>query len=81
MKQSEREKKNFKTSRRSTLRCLRGLKKMKIPPVGIHLTSDATPAAVYAPRRIPLPLYDKAKAEIERMLEKRIIQKENEPTE
>ena len=58
-----------------------GLGRMNIPPVGIHLSSDAIPTAVHAPRRIPLPLYDKAKAEMERMLQKGIIREEKGPTE
>ena len=49
-------------------------------PYQIKLTDDAKPHAVYTPRRVPLPLRSKVKAELTRMEELGVISKVEEPT-
>ncbi|XP_045182664.2 uncharacterized protein K02A2.6-like [Mercenaria mercenaria] len=46
----------------------------------IHLKQDAIPV-IHPPRRVPVAVHDKLKAELQMMLEKRVIQKVSEPTE
>jgi hypothetical protein len=46
----------------------------------IQLKPDATPYAVYAPRRIPLPLMPKVKNELDRLLKLGVIERVEEPT-
>uniref|UniRef100_A0A0A9W2U6 RNA-directed DNA polymerase n=1 Tax=Lygus hesperus TaxID=30085 RepID=A0A0A9W2U6_LYGHE len=50
-------------------------------PYRIKLKSDAVPYAIAAPRRIPLPLYEKVRQEIARMEELGIIERVDEATE
>ena len=50
-------------------------------PVKIKLKTDAQPYSISAARRIPFPLYDKVKAELDRMIQDDIIQEVTEPTE
>ena len=50
-------------------------------PYHIKLKQDAVPYAIAAPRRIPLPIFDKVKAEIKRMEEMDIIEKVDEATQ
>lgn len=50
-------------------------------PVKIQLKSDATPHAVYAARRVPLPMLPKVKEELERMERNGVIEKVTQPTE
>ena len=47
----------------------------------IKLKDDAKPFALPVPRKVPMPLYQKTKAEIERMLETGVISPVDEPTE
>lgn len=47
----------------------------------IKLKEGAKPYALSLPRRIPLPLYDKVKAELERMEKMGVIEPIEEPTE
>ena len=47
----------------------------------IKLTDDAKPFALTVPRKVPMPLYQETKVEIERMLENGVISPVDEPTE
>nr|XP_057913595.1 uncharacterized protein LOC131107503 [Doryrhamphus excisus] len=47
----------------------------------IKLKEDARPYALSLPRRVPLPLYDKVKAELKRMEKMGVIEPIEEPTE
>ena len=47
----------------------------------IKFTDDAKPFALTVPRKVPMPLYQETKAEIERMLENGVISPVDEPTE
>lgn len=57
----------------------RGLGKLK-EPYHIELEEGATPVALSAPRRIPLPLRDLVRTELNRMEEMGVISKVTEPT-
>ena len=50
-------------------------------PFRIQLKSDVHSYAVYAPRRIPLPLLPKIKDEIDRLLSFGVIERVEEPTQ
>ena len=50
-------------------------------PVKIQLKRDAQPYAVYAARRVPLPMLSKVKEELERMERNGVIEKVTQPTE
>lgn len=54
---------------------------LKTTPVQIQLKDGATPHCVHSARKVPLPLMDKVKAELERMVENDIIRPVTEPTE
>ena len=62
------------------LRLFRGLG-CTSEPYRIQLKSDAQPYAVYAPRRIPLPLLPKVKDEIDMLLSFGVIEHFDEPTQ
>ena len=47
----------------------------------IHLREDATPFCLATPRRVPLPLIEKVKDEIERMASAGVIEAVDEPTD
>ena len=47
----------------------------------IKLTDDGKPFALTVSRKVPMPLYQETKAEIERMLENGVISPVDEPTE
>ena len=47
----------------------------------IKLSSDAQPYSISVPRRVPIPLLDKVKTELQRMQDMGVISKVNEPTE
>lgn len=46
----------------------------------IRLATNVQPHAVYAPRRVPIPLQPKLKAEIDKLLQFDVIEKVDEPT-
>lgn len=50
-------------------------------PVKIKIRPDATPYSVLTPRRIPLPLIEPVKNELERMEKSGVIQRITEPTD
>ena len=54
---------------------------MKTSPVKIHLRDDVKPVCLSTARRIPFPLMDKVKAELERMRNTGVIVPVTEPTE
>ena len=47
----------------------------------ITLKEDAKPFAISVPRKVPLPLYQKAKHELDRMLETGVISPVDQPTD
>ena len=47
----------------------------------IHLKENATPFCLATPRRVPLPLMKKVKAEIDRMVDCGVIEPVNDPTD
>ena len=55
---------------------------MKVPPVQIRLQENATQAtySLSAPRRIPIPILPKVKAELEKMEDTGVIERVSEPT-
>ena len=55
--------------------CLQG------QPVKIKLAEGVTPHCVHTPRRIPLPMHPKLKAELDKMEKQGIISRITEPTE
>ena len=57
-----------------------GLGKLKGEHV-IHLRENATPFCLATPRRVPLPLVDKVKVEIEQMARAGVIEAVDEPTD
>ena len=57
-----------------------GLGHIQKYPYTIRVRSDATPFAVAVPRRVPCPLLDKVKAELQRMMESDVIKEVTEPT-
>ncbi|KAL7881030.1 hypothetical protein SRHO_G00032840 [Serrasalmus rhombeus] len=56
-----------------------GLGKLK-EPYTIALESDAVPHALSSPRRVPLPLRDKVKTELDRMVSMGVISRVTQPT-
>lgn len=56
-----------------------GLGKLKEPST-IRLEADAVPYALSTPRRVPLPLHDKVRAELNRMESMEVISKVTQPT-
>ena len=56
------------------------LKAMKTDPVTIELETNAQPYALNCPRRIPIPLMPKVKAEINRLLLLGVIEEVTDPT-
>ena len=58
----------------------KGLGKMKTEYT-ITLQEKARPFAIPVPRRVPIPLYEETKRELERMLNKGVISKVDSPTE
>jgi hypothetical protein len=50
-------------------------------PHRIQLKPDAQPYAVYTPRRIPIPLMQKVKGEIDRLLKLGVIEPVDVPTQ
>ena len=54
---------------------------MDTSPVKIHLKDNAIPYSLNTPRRIPIPLTDKVRAEIDRMVKLDVVCKIEEPTE
>lgn len=58
-----------------------GLGKLAGKPCSIKLKANATPQPIRAPRRIPLPIKDKVKSELDRMLSLGVIKNVEEPTE
>lgn len=58
-----------------------GLGLVKGPPYTIKLKTDKHPKPLKAPRRIPYPLRDKVKDELDRMESMGVIRRVNEPTE
>ena len=50
-------------------------------PYKIQLEEDAQPHAIYVPRPVPLPLLEKTRAELNRMLSLGVIEEVTEPTE
>ncbi len=50
-------------------------------PYEIRIKPDATPHAIHSPRRIPLPLMPKVKAELEKMEKEGIIERVDKPTD
>lgn len=54
---------------------------LKTQPVKITLQENAEPYAVYAARRIPIPLMKPVKEELDRMEAEGIIERVREPTE
>ena len=49
-------------------------------PYTIQVKKDSTAYAVTAPHRVPYPLLDKVKAELQRMVESGVIEEVTEPT-
>ena len=47
----------------------------------ISLNHDAKPFAIHTPRKVPIPLMEKVKSELDRMLRLGVISKVDEPTE
>lgn len=58
-----------------------GLGKVKDVSHRIKIKSNAEPFAVNAPRRVPLPLMEKTKTELDQMEKKGVIEKIEKPTE
>ena len=58
----------------------KGLGEMK-DPYTITLKEDAKPFAISVPRKVPLPLYQQTKNELDRMLETGVISKVDQPTD
>ncbi|GFO31016.1 Pol protein [Plakobranchus ocellatus] len=58
----------------------KGLEKLK-DPYTIKIRPGVQPSSIYTPRKIPHPLMDKVKAEINRMLDDDVISPVEEPTE
>src|SRR5277367_1711842 len=58
-----------------------GLGCIKGDPYRIELKPDAVPYAISVPRRVPLPLVERAKTEIDRMLQLGVITRVEEPTD
>ncbi|GFO47141.1 Pol polyprotein [Plakobranchus ocellatus] len=58
----------------------KGLGKLK-DPYTIKIRPGVQPSSIYTPRKIPHPLMDKVKAEINRMLDDDVISPVEEPTE
>ena len=56
------------------------LGEMKCEPARIKLKNDAVPLSITAPRRIPLPMIPKIKAQIERVEKLRVTVQEDRPT-
>ncbi|UYV83522.1 K02A2.6-like [Cordylochernes scorpioides] len=47
----------------------------------IKLKDESQPHAIYAPRRIPIPLLNKTKEQLDQMVEKGVIEKVEQPTD
>ena len=58
----------------------KGLGKMKTKYT-ITLQEEARPFAIPVPRRVPIPLYEETKRELERMLDRGVISKVDSPTD
>ena len=54
---------------------------MDTEPVEIKLRGDATPYCVTTARKVPFPLMDAVKAELDKMLEDGIVREVTEPTD
>ena len=54
---------------------------MKTSPVKIHMDENAKPYAVNVARRIPFPIMEKVKAELQRLERHNVIRPVNEPSE
>ena len=54
---------------------------VKCQPVKIRLKQGATPYSVTTARRVPIPLHEKVKKELQRMKEMSVIEEVKEPTE
>ena len=54
---------------------------MNTDPVTIRLKDDAVPYSLTTPRRVPVPLMPKVKAELQRMEDNGIIKRVTEPSE
>lgn len=76
-------KKDFKSSFDSKMlypEVFKGLGNVKIP-YKIRLKEDAAPYALTTPRRIPLPLLDEIKSNLEEMMKMKVIERVDEPTD
>ena len=54
---------------------------MKTSPIKIHIREDVTPVCRAVARRIPFPLMNAVRNELDRMIENDVIEKVTEPTE
>ena len=54
---------------------------VKCKPVRIEIKDNAEPYSLKVPRRIPIPLLEKVKAELERMKASNVIEEITEPTD